>query len=801
MKNKIIFFLWIFISVGTQAPGQDIPARPALPEYMYGMTDTEFGEKFFEEINLEHPSMKQVKKWVNQKNYSQALHSWYQTFCARMRNLSCAEDYPPFRGWTSGQLNSSDLLLKEETVIMKHQISMDLGLPFGQEPFAPREDISQETLEALAPINQPGMRWHRPDSYDLHAHLMWHPGAIIRFNERVGNRQNWSREKQEASLRRWTAIWRDYANNSWRIGMYLHKNPAAKQAALDYYKIEKPILASSDNWLCDVYWRQPLVVIWQGQNFIFQTHHAFANFPDLFEHCTDARSMAEIVYFLVVWNFQNAAANCGKGPANQRITNSCTLLDCTQMLPEFKRVEKMKPLLNADIESLIGQKKDASIFPDLGLDGAGSENSYNYMFGTTNEYNRFLNLTERIDEDYPWKEYLKLHLSKRIEFQRNIGTPTGKNLVLCKGSANRRSHEFPYKYVDQQPPEDYTSIAFRYHGLFILRNDWSREALYLALHNVRRGAGHESEDGNKITVEAYGRSMLVSNPGEGGLFGSSWGHNTVNIDTLGQSRRRLPRHGVYDTFVPGEWKTSAKFDDVTTIYQSGYGTKQKKYRYGEVHEPILHTQHVRRIFFDKIAKVWIIIDTMIPEDSDKDEHIYTQIWNLASDFPISCVKLDPMRNHFYTQDAGKPNLHVWTTAFTTEQTSPKTEKEMLEKTSPKGVKNEIRKNQNAFPNQKDYLRLFYAHGWEKPEKAGTETVLTSIPETAAGWVNNGSGYSGSDVVPAPTVHARFKAAGTLRIISVLVPSPDDNNPIKNIRWGEKEIIVTSRWGTAKVSLY
>lgn len=761
----LLFFSAISQSVfGLAQNSEEIPPRPEYPQYMYKLSDEEFGRLFFSEINLTLSEMKEVRNLVEKNDYSAALEGWCKLFCARMKKLSRSEEYPPGIGWASGQLNRPEPLLDAQTVVMSHSLKLDLGLPFAQKPFEPKPGVSPSTLVALEPINQPSMRWHKPDGFDLHAHLMWHPGAIIRFVERQGRRQNWTEEQQRHTLARWTGIWRDYANNSWRIAMYLRKNPEARQAALDYYALDEPVLAAADQWLGDIFWRQPLVVIWQGQNFIVQTHHAFANFPELFESSVEARSMAEIVYFLVVWDFQTAAENCGKGAANQRITNSMNLLDAVQMLPEFKRMEQIKPKVNIDIESIIGMRPDENVFPDLGLDGAGSESSYNYMFGSTLDYQRFLDLSERTGEHYSWKDFLQKRLASRIEFQRNIGTPTGHNLVLCKGSANRRKGDFAFSYVDENPPTGYTSIAFPYHGLFIMRDNWTRNALYMAVHCTRRGAGHESEDGNKFVMEAYGRQMLVSSPGEHGLFGSSWGQNTINIDSLGQSRRRLPRHGIYDSPAPGEWKTFDAADDVTTIYDSGYGVEEKKYRPWEKRLPALNTRHVRQIHFDKKAKIWIMVDTLLPEPDDKAEHTYTQVWNLAPEFPQGCVQIDSQKNAFYTQEKGKPNLFVQCIKIPYEEKS----------NSPDSAKTE----------EGIGMTLYYAFGWTKPENANSESALDSIPETAAGWANTGGGYNAAGVVPAPTVHVVWKGRGAQRIISVIAPSPDDKNPVKSVEYKE-----------------
>ncbi len=757
-KTGLFIFLLGLCCYAMAADSALIPPRPALPEYMYSLTDDQFGEKFFAEINLDYPGLESVRELVAQKKYPQALEAWKQVFWNRMKKLSSVSDYPLYSGWVSGQSLPPDLLLQPDTVTIKHGAEIELGLPFAQKPFAPKEGVSAETLKLLEPINQLSMKWHRPDNFDLHAHMMWHPGGIFRRIEREISRKTGDESQMNFAVARWAAIWRDWSNNSWRIAMYLKNNPAAKQAALDYYGLKEAKLAAADPWLNDALWRQLLVVIWQSQNFIVQTHHAAANFPELFNKNVQARSLAEIVYFITVWNLTNAAGNCGKGAANQRITNVLNLLDASQMLPEFKRIAEFYPRVEEDIEYVIGMKLDPTgqIYPDMGLDGAGSENSYNYMFGSTSDYSRILNLANRIDTTYPWVDYLNKRLRLRIDFQRNMATPSGHLLVLCKGAANRRKNEFAEKYVDENPPSDYTSIAFRYHGCFIMRDSWNKDCLYMAVHNIRRGAGHESEDGNKIQMEAYGRRMLISSPAEHGLFGSSWGQNTISIDQWGQSRRRLPRHGIYDTYVPGDWKSTDTADDLITVYDSGYGIKSKKYRFGQVPEPELNTKHVRQIHFDKIAKIWILVDTMIPEKEDIKEHVYTQVWNLAEDFPQNCVVIDKARHRFYTDQQDKANLFVYSRKLT-----------------PSG------QFESPANNTLD-CKSYYGFGWNKPANCNGEQGLSSIPETAFGWANLGSGYTGASVTPSPTVTVTFTGAGVEQVVSVIAPSANQLDPIESV---------------------
>ncbi|MDO4570064.1 MAG: hypothetical protein Q4D38_06765 [Planctomycetia bacterium] len=718
----------------------DVPQRPSRPQYMIAWDDETFGRAFFAEIDLSHPELREARAFVEKNQYPEALEAWKEAFLSRVETFSSPEDFPPKKGWLSGQNNSPEGLLGDR-VVFKHTIEVDMGgLPFAQPPFPPKEGVDPEILKTLEPINQPGLKWHHPDAFDLHAYLMWHPGAIFRVLE--DTRRGWTPESRAEAIVRWMDIWRDYANNAQRVAMAFRFEPEIRKAALDYYGLEKARLAHMDAWAGDIYWRQQLVVTWQSANFLTQIHHGAANFPEELRRNLDARALAETVYYLVVWNFPTAMKNCGRGLANQRVSNFYALLDAWRIMPEFKRFQRFKTILNVEMNALLSGPG-----ADLGLDGAGSENSYNYMFGATHEYERFLAILRDAPYTPEWLPVFEERLQRRIFFQQNMITPTNGTLQLCKGE--RRVREWHHSYISADSAPDYTSIAFPYHGCWILRENWTPESLYLALQSARRGSGHEAEDANKITLEALGRSFLVSNAGESGLFSTSWGQNTISVDDSGQSRRRLPRHGVYDEPHRSAWHTSPDFDFCEALYSSGYGVATHKDDSGSFAPLVGNVQHLRQIAFVKPLRLWVMIDTLIAPETE--EHLYTQTWNLDAAFTKEAVRILKKPRGFRTCDPGAPNLFVYQFG---------------------------QKLQNT---------LHYAEGWEKPADARAEGVLASIPETACGWTNQGSGYTGSTVQPAPTVRSRFRGRGTQRLISILVPDSSDKNPLVGIKENEKGI--------------
>jgi hypothetical protein len=196
-------------------------------------------------------------------------------------------------------------------------------------------------------------------------------------------------------------------------------------------------------------------------------------------------------------------------------------------------------------------------------DGSGMELSYNYMNVLYTE--DYIRIGSAFTPEPAFVEEAEQVTEDRQRFLSNIDTAMGYQ-VLCKGI-------YWYK---KYPPitigRNFTSIAFPYHGLYKTRSNLKPDGLFMSLQNPRRGRGHESNDGNKLMLEAYGRYMIVANPGEEGYTKSSWSQSTVNVDGNSQSKTSLPPVGVYSDPMDGRWYSSPTFDFAESTYRYPYGT-------------------------------------------------------------------------------------------------------------------------------------------------------------------------------------------------------------------------------------
>lgn len=123
-------------------------------------------------------------------------------------------------------------------------------------------------------------------------------------------------------------------------------------------------------------------------------------------------------------------------------------------------------------------------------------------------------------------------------------------------------------------PPDYTSIARRDSGYFMMRSGWDYDARYLLFKGGPFGRFHQHEDMLSIDVYAYGTSFIVD-PGITSYYPNPWttfyrtteAHNTVLVDGCGQNR---------STQTIPEWVESARdktvwrFDDRSDVAVATY---------------------------------------------------------------------------------------------------------------------------------------------------------------------------------------------------------------------------------------
>lgn len=698
----------VICSVGLAA---EIPPRPAYPVKMNVFSDEEFGRLFFAEVNLDFPGLETAKAAVAQGDYSAALVAWADLFMARMQKLEPVE-------WTAANWFPIDEIMAPDRVIMRHHGPVkDFG-PSGR------------------------MDWHSPHDFDVHVNAMWHPKNIIRHVELYHQRPHMQRKWTDAELYgRWSAVWRDYVNNNWRIGMPLAFDHELRAKTL----AEAGLTQQPELWGSKIGFVQQLLVSWLLGNWFAQTQHGIQANPEEFARQVPPRVLAEMVYFVMVWPVESIAGgftlpveDLSRGAPNQVHEKSVQLLRHAIIAPEFHRGAALLDLTGRLIKTILGVDGFRGIHTDCQADGSGTENSFNYMGSLIGAAESWMKMAPSLPEAPDWVVSARQAMEMRRRFMASLDTPTGRQ-PLCSGR--------PAAGTPQQPaPRAFTSIAFPYHGLAMMRTGWASDDLFLSLHNPRRGQGHGSDDGNKILLEAFGRYMLVANPGEGGWAGSSWSKCTINVDGHGHaSRPPGTDHGAYVDPQPGRWHSSPVFDFAESTYAYGYGLKDKPAR-GEHPVTITDVEHLRQVVFAKDVGLWFVIDVMLaPEVA---EHSYEQLWHLHADFPKETVRADDVAQTITTAEAGQPNLSI-----------------IQASTTP--------------------LAYRLHHGEAYDPKSGPHPPLE-----ARGWQVCEGCKAGNGLQPSPSVHATWRGRGRQTVVTALVPSPTEQSPVA----GNRPIVAADRLG-------
>jgi hypothetical protein len=670
---------------------------------MEALSDPEFGKMFFAEINPDHPDLQEAKPALAKGDFPAALGAWARRFVARLRAM-------PLAPWSGHNWKPLDPIMRPDTVVMHHGKAKDFGPP-GK------------------------MDWYGLRDWELHVNFMWHPKAITKaIEENAAGRKG--KYTNEQLYTRWAAIWRDFCSNNWRLGL-----PFAGDAELRRRTLAAAGLAEPPHeWGSQVGFRQQLCVSWLLGNWFADLQHASLAAPADFERSVSPRLLAEMAYFMLVWPTENltdggkaTAARLVEGVPNQFHEKTTQLLRLGLLLPEFHRGARLSALAQEAVRVIIGMEGHRTPNSDCHPDGSGTENSLNYMRSLVPIGGEWLILAKTLPAAPDWSGPLRGAVELRRRFMAHLGTPTGSQ-VLCKGIHEKKGD--PVGRAEPYPP--YTSIAFPWHGLYMMRGAWGENALFLSLHNPRRGQGHEADDGNKIMLEAFGRYLLVASGGEdaGRFCSSSWAQNTVNVDGLGQARTAWPRAGAYDRPQPGRWHTSPHFDFAESTYTGGYGAVAGPGR-GTSPVKIADVRHTRQAIFAREAGIWIVTDIL--EAPPEAEHAYAQVWCFHKDFPRESVTADPGRGLVATREANRPNLSL----------------------------------HQAGPMALTY-RSFYGEG---NTTGDARPRGDRLPDSARGWHNAGSGYDAGDVHPAVNVHAEWTGRGRQTLVTAIVPSLDTRSPV------------------------
>lgn len=199
-----------------------------------------------------------------------------------------------------------------------------------------------------------------------------------------------------------------------------------------------------------------------------------------------------------------------------------------------------------------------------------------------------------------------------------------------------------------------TSVSFPYGGFSLMRSGWETNANCAVFDAGPLGqSGHRHEDKLALQLWCHGRELLFDH-GAGNYETSIWrsysissyGHNTVTVDGLGQKggdgNSTLPDADYVATnAISMRWESDVAHDFAAGTYNRGYSN----YTY----RPASQT---RRVLFVK-PDLYLVADTLAPSAAGVS-HTYEARWNLL---PTNTVA-DAVTKVVTTADAGAANLAI-----------------------------------------------------------------------------------------------------------------------------------------------
>lgn len=321
------------------------------------------------------------------------------------------------------------------------------------------------------------------------------------------------------------------------------------------------------------------------------------------------------------------------------------------------------------------------------------------------------------------------------------GTSSG-GADAARDEAGRRIVNGLFGDGNEPPPLPFTSVAFPYSGYYILRGGWCWDSPYAFFMGARPGRGHSMRDRNSLQLAAFGRRLIVTaGPGTYG-FGtmpdsvrryfdedSAYKCNTMIVNGQRQTQANGVALCAYRQPIPLRWHTSAAFDLVEGVHDSGYGENFNVNKKGKqaIDTGVIHQRQL--LFLRGDTPIWVVTDRMLVEPTaGQASRQYTQMWHFpppaAAGFSQEQVNVDEAARCVRTTDPTGPNL-------------------LLRHFAPQP--------------------LHYSTYWGKED------------EPALGWYAHGLGDPRQAAVD---LHVKWEGEGNQTVVTVLVPMRPGENPVK-----------------------
>lgn len=183
---------------------------------------------------------------------------------------------------------------------------------------------------------------------------------------------------------------------------------------------------------------------------------------------------------------------------------------------------------------------------------------------------------------------------------------------------------------DVGAPETNTLHTFEYAGIVTMRDKWANSRLSVFFDAGKLGRSHQHEDKLNVLIYSEGREIVA----EGHSYAydtsdmrkyvlSSFAHNTVTVDGLGQNRKP---HYKWDDSMLNEKEDIVTFSSDALDY--AVGKYDESYGDGDVVTDVVHKREVALLKRPKTGYgAVIVVDTL----SGQSEHSYQAMWHLDID--------------------------------------------------------------------------------------------------------------------------------------------------------------------------
>jgi hypothetical protein len=300
-------------------------------------------------------------------------------------------------------------------------------------------------------------------------------------------------------------------------------------------------------------------------------------------------------------------------------------------------------------EEHIGEQLAEQVYPD----GVQTELTIMYHRLTTESFERFMDVFHEFH--YPVSDSLHAGVERMWNYIAYTTRPDGttpenndserqpiRDKVLTAAAAYHRP-DWSYIVTNGQSgrkPKGSPTITFPWAGHTIMRSGWDADSHWALFDTGPYGTGHQHRDKLHLSVDAFGRALLVDagrytyeDNAFRDYFTGSAAHNVIRID------RRDQRPGAERATEPmpsTEYGTSATMDYARGIFSEGYeGVK------GEA----IHTRAV--IYVQN--KFWVVADRI---ETDRPRTVEA-LWHFAPDCHVT---LDG--RSVVSDDAGLGNLRI-----------------------------------------------------------------------------------------------------------------------------------------------